>query len=155
MFLLLLFYQGFQLSSETGHCQQLPEHRGSRLTEFGPPPIWRRPGRRTEGQASPAAHLAQLSSTRRRQVRNPATETPASPLQRSRGGKRAGRESEHRAGRRGGGDRVNSQIQELTDPPRARHRGRPGKPLPWSRGRPNAARDRPSTPATRATRRPS
>lgn len=51
------------------------------------------------------------------------------------------------AGRRGGGDRVDSQIQKLTDPPRARHRGRPGEPLPWSQGRPNAARDRPSTPA--------
>jgi hypothetical protein len=83
----------------------------------------------------------------------------AGPRNRNRNAGKAGRESsagpstEEGPGRRAEeAGPVDSQFQELTDPPLRRHRGRPWKPLPQSPGRQNPARDREPTPVSSAWR---
>lgn len=125
--------------------------------------------RGTEGQACRAAHLARFFSARIGQITDPGAETACGPPRweagrgrgwgagrgRGWGAVTGGGRGLCRGGARGRQAGADSQIQELTDPLGAGHRGRPSEPLPRSRGRGDSARDRLSTPASSATRSPS
>ena len=152
VFCFVLFYQGFQLPFQAA-ARNRPGVELSRLndrTSIG--------GQRGKPAGQPPWHEGPQRGEDK--IRDPGLETPAGPprwearRRRGRGAARGGGRGRRRGGATGRRAGADSQIQELTDSLLARHRGRPRKPLPRSRGRRNPARDRLSTPAPRETRRP-
>lgn len=153
----VLFYQGFQLSSQTD-CHNYRGVEWSRLTGNSythlEAPRAQDRGATLLGRTLGTTVLNEETTIQKPRKRN--TSGASTKVRRWEGGGRKTSSGHSRGagpGQKRGGDRVDSQIQELTDRPRVGHRGGPREPLPRSQGRPNPARDRPSTPTPHTTRR--